>query len=96
MEYPETKLKEAFTEFDKNRALGDDYRGATGYQARRIADILCQEFTDTMPFYNQQELDWSLPQHDEDGIREAMIAREADTQADCPLKWYAVPVDLHF
>ena len=96
MEYPETELKEAFAEFDKNRALGDDYRGSTGYQARRIAGILCQEFTDAMPFYNSEELDWSLPQHDDDGVKKYMAAREADTQSDCQFKWYAVPVDLHF
>ena len=94
MEYPEKQLKMAFAEFDKYRALGDENRDAFGYQARRISEICCQEFADSMPFFNMEEYSWLLPENDQDGIAVYSAAKEAD--ANISLKWYAVPVDLHF
>ena len=95
MEHPKNQLKMAFAEFDKYRTLGiEEHGGALGYQARRISEILCQEFTDSMPFFNMEEYSWLLPENDDDGTAVHSAARESD--ANITLKWYAVPVDLHF
>ena len=94
MKEPEAELSRALSDFDTYRTMGEGYRGSMGWNACRIGEILTQDFTDVMPFYNMEECDWSLPEHDEDGVAKAMAAREMD--ADRSIKWYAVPVDLHF
>ena len=94
MEHPEAELALALSEFDKYRAMGEAYTGIMGYNAKRIGQILQQDFTDTMPFFNMEEYDWSLPKHDEDGVDKAKSLR--GMEKDVSLKWYAVPIDLHF
>jgi len=84
LEKQKAKVNERLQELDKGiqnyKETGD--RGAEGYLHKLYADILLENVTDEMPFFNIENWDWSLP---------VEVPEESKG-----FNWYAVRVDLHF